>query len=183
MKTKIIAIMGKAGAGKDYLLRQAIERYPSLHKIIHCTTRPIREREINGESYYFMTEEEFSKMPIIEYAEFNHWFYGTTYSALKTDAVNIGVFSPSAIRQLLSNPHLDVKVFYVDVNAKERLMRQLSREHNPNVSEIIRRYQTDEADFVDLDFSYTKVKNSDFSDLVDTLGALDPRSLWAKSSN
>ena len=38
-------------------------------------------------------------------------------------------------------------VFKIECNDAERLRRQLSREKNPNVEEIIRRYSTDKIDF------------------------------------
>ena len=43
-KYKIIAIMGKAGSGKDTLLNTLMEEeiFKDAFKIISCTTRPIR---------------------------------------------------------------------------------------------------------------------------------------------
>lgn len=56
-KYKIVAIMGKAGAGKDTLLRECLALDPNkLHEIISCTTRPPREGEREGVNYYYLTE-------------------------------------------------------------------------------------------------------------------------------
>ena len=44
---------------------------------------------------------------------------------------------------------IDLKVIYVDANDKQRLLRSLSRETNPDVAEICRRYFADEKDFCD----------------------------------
>lgn len=45
--------------------------------------------------------------------------------------------------------NIDLKVFYLQVSEKTRLIRQLSREENPNVREILRRFSTDLDDFDD----------------------------------
>ncbi len=53
-----IVVLGGTGVGKDYLVNKVIERY-NLNKVITSTTRPIREGEIDGVTYHFLTEEEF----------------------------------------------------------------------------------------------------------------------------
>jgi hypothetical protein len=40
----------------------------------------------------------------------------------------------------------------------------LDREDNPNVKEIIRRFNADEEDFLDIDFDYIKINNSTLED-------------------
>lgn len=55
---KIIAIIGEAGSGKDYLVKKLIFNYPDLfHEIVSCTTRPRRENEIDGIHYHFLTKD------------------------------------------------------------------------------------------------------------------------------
>lgn len=83
-KINIIAICGKAGAGKDTLLQKIIQSAKVssfLHEIISCTTRPPREGEIDGVNYHFMTNEEFAykilKGEMLEATIFNDWCYGT----------------------------------------------------------------------------------------------------------
>jgi guanylate kinase len=86
----------------------------------------------------------------LEFTNFNNWWYGTSYDSVRSDGiVNIGVFNPSGVRQLLDRPDCDVTVYWVTTSDKQRLYRQLSREESPDVKEIIRRFATDEADFMD----------------------------------
>ena len=54
---KIIALIGKAGAGKDTILREIIKSNPDLHEMISCTTRPKREGEVDGVNYFYLTPE------------------------------------------------------------------------------------------------------------------------------
>lgn len=168
-KYKIIALIGKAGAGKDALMKRILSKCDyKWHEIVSCTTRPPREGEVNGVNYFFLTKEQFGdKMlnhEILEASIFNDWFYGTEYESLRSDCINIGVFNPDGIYALLDRPDIDLKVYYVRASAKARLLRQLNREDNPNVDEIVRRYTADEKDFYDLDFEYTEINNESLSD-------------------
>lgn len=152
----IVALMGKAGAGKDTLLNKICTEHPEYHKIISCTTRPMRDNEKEGKDYHFLSVSQFIEKvmngDMLEATEFNGWHYGTIKSSL-IDGINIGVFNPEGYDCLTQIPMKDVKIIgiYIRCNDKERLIRQLNREFEPNVKEIIRRYQTDEDDFIALD--------------------------------
>lgn len=155
---KIIALIGKAGAGKDTILNKFCDKYgDDFNKIISCTTRPPRDYEVDGVDYHFLTNIEFLEKiangDMLEATEFRDWFYGTAASSLKEDKINIGVFNVEGLNNLVETATVDknIKVFAFDIYApdKERLERQLLREKNPNCSEICRRFLADEKDFKD----------------------------------
>lgn len=145
-KFKVIALVGKSGAGKDYLMKQMAEDN-DYHIIVSSTTRPIRDYEEDGVDYHFLTEKEFAAARFLETASFNNWNYGTRYEDLDPDRVNIGVFNPTGLFSLARHEDIDLSIIYVKARDKTRLLRQLNREENPNVHEIIRRFGTDEIDF------------------------------------
>ena len=168
-KIKIIALFGKSASGKDSIQKWIIKSFPSAtHSIISCTTRPKRDYEEDKKDYFFLTNEEFANKVLdgsmLEATEFNNWFYGTPIEALDKDKINIGVFNPAGVRQLLDRPDCEVTVYWVTASDKQRLYRQLDREENPDVKEIIRRFSADEEDFTDIDFDYTEVINETFDD-------------------
>lgn len=163
---KIIALAGKAGSGKDSLMQKILSKNPELHEIISCTTRPKREGEAHGVNYFYYTvdqmEEKILAEEMLECTVFNGWIYGTSYESLRTDCINIGVFNPSGIDSLLMRTDIDVQVIWVCAEAKTRLLRQLNRELDPNVDEIIRRYYADEEDFDGFEyFPHVKIWNGD----------------------
>lgn len=167
---KIVALIGEAGSGKDTIMQNLLKKYPQyFNEIISCTTRPIREGEINGVNYYFLTSEDFldkvAKGEMLEATSFNGWYYGTGLLSVKENAINLGVFNPAGIYTLSKNENIELTVFKIECSDKIRLLRQLNREHNPNVDEIIRRYKTDKIDFSNLKFHYTIVENIDEEDL------------------
>lgn len=154
MKYKVIALVGKAGAGKDSLLEEVlagnIGNY-DLHEIVSYTTREPRQGEINGLSYHFIDKYTFADMVhdgrMLEYTKFNNWMYGTALDSLSTEKTNIGVFNPAGIVSLMNRPDIDLYVIYITATDKERLIRQLTREKEPDVREVLRRYDADEDDF------------------------------------
>lgn len=166
---KIIALIGKAGSGKDTMMHRVLERNPNLHEIVSCTTRPRREGEVEGVNYFYLTPEQFGDKVLhdemLEATCFNDWFYGTSYESLRSDVTNIGVFNPAGIESLLGRRDVVVHVFYVTASPKNRLLRQLNREKDPDVDEIIRRYKADEIDFADLNFEYDVLYNEIYEDL------------------
>lgn len=171
---KIIALIGEAGSGKDRILKEVLAAAPTaLNEIISCTTRPPREGEVDGVNYFFIDAEEFAykvlNYEMIEATSFNDWFYGTSYDALRSDVPNIGVFNPDGIRALQGRPDIDLTVYKVVCKDKTRLLRQLNRENDPNVDEIVRRYKTDKDDFFDLEFEYTELPNEAFANLEDAV--------------
>ncbi len=165
-----IALIGEAGAGKDRTMQAVLKKAPQFHEVISCTTRPKRDGEIHGVNYFYYTPEQFGikvlEGEMLECTVFNDWFYGTSYESVRSDGViNIGVFNPTGVESLLARPDCKVLVFRVITNDKIRLLRQLNREENPNVKEIIRRFQADYDDFDNIDFKYIPLKNDSKEDI------------------
>ena len=154
---KLIAIVGKAGSGKDSIAKTLIEQFQDekieAHEIISYTTRPPRDYEIDGIDYHFISKEELLNLildnKMLEVSEFNNWFYGTCINNLKKDKINIGVFNPEGVESISQDNRIDMFIVYCICNDKERIIRQLNREFDPDIDEILRRFKTDKEDFSD----------------------------------
>jgi len=156
MNKILVAILGKAGSGKDSLIAE-ICRTPKFdfNKIIPYTTRPKRDYEKEGNPYHFVTNEEFAELVLngemIEATIFNNWAYGTTKSSLSGD-INIGAYNPEAYDCLSIPPEgITILPYYIVCDDKLRMLRQLNREEEPNVHEIARRFLADDEDFVEIE--------------------------------
>jgi guanylate kinase len=60
---------------------------------------------------------------------------------------------------LLDRSDCHLTVYYIKTSDKERLIRQLTREDNPNVDEILRRFSADKQDFHNLRFDTIELLN------------------------
>ena len=170
---KVIGIIGEAGSGKDTIMNKVVyEAGPAPTSIFHvpisCTTRPPRDYEKNGKDYFFLTNEDFAgyvlENKFLEVSEFNGWFYGTLKSQLSEDKINIAVLNPQGVESMLLHNDIKLKIFYLDVPGKIRLIRQLQREEDPDISEIYRRYMADDEDFFDLPFKHERLPNKNSVD-------------------
>lgn len=179
---KMYALIGQSASGKDTIVNELLKRYGDIfHGVVSHTTRPKRDYEINHKDYHFVSEEEMIDLmksgKILEAAVFNSWIYGTSIESLSEDKINLGVFNIEGIYSLLEEEEdIDLRVFYVQVKDKLRLIRQLSRENDPDIKEILRRYNTDAADFVEynITFPYTAIENNtsdDFENCIATIKA------------
>ena len=56
---KLIVIAGPSGVGKGTLVSELMKKIPELYLSISTTTRAPRPHEIEGKSYYFLSDEEF----------------------------------------------------------------------------------------------------------------------------
>lgn len=84
---------------------------------------------------------------MLEWTSFNRWYYGTSLSSLDKNLVNIGVFNLEGIYSLIHKKEVELKIFKLRTSDKTRLLRQLNRENDPDIEEIIRRFRADKIDF------------------------------------
>lgn len=81
---KIIVIVAPSGTGKSTLLAKIQKEITELVWSISCTTRPMREGEVDGKDYFFIKEDEFKQKiqedAFIEWAKVHSNYYGTLKS-------------------------------------------------------------------------------------------------------
>ncbi len=85
---RLIVLAAPSGAGKTTLVHELLAREPELKFSISYTTRPQRETELEGEDYFFVSEQEFDALrardAFLEFAEvFDNW-YGTSQEYIQS---------------------------------------------------------------------------------------------------
>lgn len=78
-----LVLVGPSGSGKTTLANYLLHKYPKDFTFsVSCTTRPIRNKESEGKSYYFLTKDDFqgkiNRNEFVEWAEVHGNLYGTT---------------------------------------------------------------------------------------------------------
>ena len=77
----VFVISAPSGSGKTTLVRELLKEDRSLHFAISVTTRPKRNKEVEGSSYRFVSKKRFQKMidtdEFLEWADVFGYQYGT----------------------------------------------------------------------------------------------------------
>lgn len=86
-KKTIYLIIGPSGSGKTTVIGQQLKA-EGIPEVVSHTTRPARENEIHGLTYYFVTEDEFHEIPMIEVTEYDGNLYGTSIEQIEKGLSN-----------------------------------------------------------------------------------------------
>lgn len=90
----LIVISGPSGAGKGTIIKEFLNIHERSWLSISCTSRAPRPGDKEGETYYFLSKEEFETMiknnEFLEYAEYNGAYYGTPKKYID-DRLNSGI--------------------------------------------------------------------------------------------
>jgi guanylate kinase len=155
-----LVLVGKAAAGKDHLRKRLIER--GFKFGVSCTTRPPRAGEQNGKDYFFLTEDQFLGLinsgDMIEYQQFNGWFYGLTREEFENSDVII--LNREAVDMLPEEIRLKCMVMFLDIDKDTRLERM--KERNDTADSLERRINADEQQYVGFENFDVRVTNPDF---------------------
>lgn len=157
---KRIILVGKAASGKDHL-RKRFESRGFKYAVTH-TTRPMREDEVNGKDYHFISEDD-AKVLIesdyfYEYVIFNGWVYGTSINEFYSK--DLFIMTPKGISLMKPEDREQSFVIYVDIEMSIRMTRLTNRDM-PGDS-MMRRIKADELDFSEFNDYDLRITNSDF---------------------
>lgn len=87
MPNKLFVISGASGVGKSTVLAKVMSKRPDLRFSVSATTRKIRDGEVDGESYYFVSKDKFldmiEKHEFLEYDAHMDNYYGTPKAQLE----------------------------------------------------------------------------------------------------
>lgn len=123
---KRIILVGKSAAGKDFLKKRFKERGFKID--ISYTTRPIREGEVDGETYHYLTEKEFNaKIANIDFYEFQQhgdYWYGTGQK--EWDECDVFIMETDGISDIELEDR--EKCFIIYLNPPEEVRKQRLRE-------------------------------------------------------
>ncbi len=142
----LVILSGVAGAGKDTIKKELIKRMENVESLPSYTSRPIREGDVEGGTYHFVSREEFEKMienqEFYEYDIHHNQYYGTSRKLLndkiksgKIIVKDIDVNGTEHLKELLGN---DTKVVTIFLRVpKEELEHRLeNRVDKPSPQEI-----------------------------------------------
>lgn len=175
----LIILSGVAGAGKDTIKKELIKRMDNIVTLPSYTDRPMRPGDVAGQTYNFVSQEEFEKMiknnELYEYSLHHNHYYGTSRKLLnekinsgKIVVKDIEVNGTEALIDLLKN---DTKVVTIFLRVpKEELRKRLeNRVDKPNIKEIelrLNRFDYEESKISMYDYV---LKNNDLEKTVQVI--------------
>ena len=145
---QLIVISAPSGAGKGTIIKELIKNDPKNRWLsISATSRLPREGDKEGETYYFISKEEFEKRIkdgyFLEYTNYAGNYYGTPKEYIK-DKINQGfdvileieIEGATNIKKLIPEA---IFIFIMPPSLKE-LVRRLKKRGTETNEKIIRRF-------------------------------------------
>ena len=155
-----LILVGKAASGKDHLKKRLTGK--NFKAGVSHTTRPPRGGEIEGVDYHFVDTETFQQMirnnELVEYMEFNGWFYGQTIEDFEN--ADIMIMSKDGLDLLPEEYRNQCIVIYLDIDRLTRIERLNDR--NDSNDSITRRLDADEKQFISFEDFDIRITNSNF---------------------
>lgn len=185
----LVVIAGPAGSGKTTLCERLVAENKQVERVVTCTTRSPRDGEVEGEDYYFLSDQRFdqaiSEGAFLEWAKVHSNRYGVLKQSIqeKLDAhldivMNIDVQGVRNIRRAASqDPTLRQRLLSIFIYPSdlEVVRERLRRRGKDDEREIENRVETAKKEIVVWpEFDYvivTKSKDEDFEALRSILRA------------
>ena len=142
----LVILSGVSGAGKDTIKKELIKRMENVESLPSYTTRSMRPGDIDGETYKFITTEEFENMiknnELYEYNVHHEHYYGTSRKLMnekiKSGKIIVKDIDVNGVENLINLLKEDTKVVTIFLRVpKEILMKRLqNRVDKPDLKEI-----------------------------------------------
>lgn len=171
MKNKIVVLYGKSASGKDTILQELLTK--GFQPIISHTTRPMREGEVDGKDYHFISIKEFlkelGKDNFIETRSYDTllmdmketWHYGVHKDSIKeSDKDYITILDMEGLEQFIKYFNRDVIIPIGILASDETRKYRASRRGSFCEIEWNRRLEADDKDFTNF-FDHKVFLNED----------------------
>lgn len=162
----MIILVGESGSGKS-TIETLLQEILGFNKVISYTTRPLREGEVNGVNYHYVSVHEFAKLVCSDFfaetVEYRGNYYGMAKKDCKDDVVV--VVEPNGLRQIKKIKGLNLITIYLEVPEKVRAVRMLER--GDSFESVVERIYGDRELFKDIECECGYVVNAE-GDLLST---------------
>lgn len=142
----MIILVGASASGKTVTALDLQKRY-GFKKAITTTTRKMREGEVNGVHYFFISVDEFKKRlnehKFVESSLYNGNYYGCGVDQISDDKVV--VLDPNGLHSFLKLKDKNIVSFLLICDEKKRKERM--NERGDEKEKISERIQNDKVDF------------------------------------
>jgi guanylate kinase len=174
----LVVLSGPSGVGKDSVIKQLRDVLPDLHYAVTATTRAPRPGEVLGQSYFFLTRQEYDQMldrgELLAPAQVHGNWYGAPLQPLrdafargKDVLLKIDVQGAIAVRRRIPQ----AVFLFLAPPAPEDLVDRLGSRQTESHEELSRRIRDAEFELAQLPHYDYCVVNHD-QDLDATVGSV-----------
>lgn len=148
----MVLVIGKTCSGKTTIVNELMKH--GFHKIITTTSRAMRDGEIQGKDYHFVSDTDFKQKIqdgyFAEWKSYNTvqgvWYYGTSLETLVNAYDNsIIIIAPSGCREVLEK--LKQKPIVLYIYANNATIKKRLKTRGDLKEEADRRIEADDLDF------------------------------------
>ena len=131
-KPDLVCILGLSGSGKTTMVEELVKTNPKAYHIVKsCATRPMREGEINGKDYHFITEnkfdEDYKKGLYVEVGGKYGGRYAVRYDEIDDEKINLLVTAKDGLDELFYSHLYNILAIWIDCDVVERFNRIKAR--------------------------------------------------------
>ncbi len=167
LSNKTLILVGKSGSGKTSLADELVRSF-GFKKLVTYTTRPKRPGERTGKDYYFINEYDFSQLEKVGFfaetvhynASFGYCSYGSSKRSYSKSGLNVIILNPYGLKSVLNSLDKD-NLLTVYLDCSDSVIKSRLKLRGDDKNEIIRRLQTDDKDFKDIEKYVDYVINVD----------------------
>jgi guanylate kinase len=171
-KGKFIIISGPSGVGKGTICERLIKELNAWYSV-SMTTRGIRDGEIDGVNYYFISKDEFRKRieegKLLEYNIYNDNYYGTPKDkVLEKLEEGIDVFLEIDVNgaRNVKNKFEDALLIYIAPPSMEDLRTRLLNRGTEDIDTIENRIRIASEEQKQIGFYDYVVVNDDLEEAI-----------------
>ena len=185
----MLCLVGMTCTGKTTLLDALVHKF-GYERLVSFTTRPMRDGEVEGVNYHYISDEQFEKLNkdgfFAETTSYNvangeTWKYGTAKKDLTDD--KIVILNPYGLKELRKDKSLNIVAFYLFASHGEIWNRL--RQRGDSSDEAARRIEADKKDFEDIieyvDFGINTDGYLSIDEMADLINMVYERSKHASS--
>ncbi|MBN09339.1 MAG: guanylate kinase [Flavobacteriaceae bacterium] len=111
----MIVVSAPSGAGKTTLVKYLLSKIPNLGFSVSATSRPQRNKEVNGKDYHFFSKNSFEdKIRNEEFIEYEEVYPGVYYGTLRSEVEKLLNDNKIVVYDIDAIGGLNIKKLYPD---------------------------------------------------------------------
>ena len=142
----MLVMIGASASGKTEIAKILINKY-GFSKLVTYTTREMREGEVNGVDYHFISVEEFEKKKkkreFLETAQYHNTYYGSPKKG--ADEMKVIIVEPKGANSIFRKNIPKTIFIYLETDQLIRRVRMLNR--GDKLEDVETRFKEDKKHF------------------------------------